>query len=102
MLSELRQLEVFSNQNGHPVQFDDCKAPKGTKIFWWYCNQLLLQILYAGEGESRKPDENSAPSMGQGAHAGSTVGLAGGSGAGEDGQTVVMKGHEFVQVRHFT
>ena len=54
------------------------------------------QILYAGEGESRKPDENSAPSMGQGAHAGSTVGLAGGSG-GEDGQTVIMKGHEFVQ-----
>ena len=34
--------------------------------------------------------------MGQGAHAGSTVGLAGGSG-GEDGQTVIMKGHEFVQ-----
>ena len=63
-----------------------------------------MQILYAGEGESRKPDENSAPSMGQGAHgAGSTVGLhAGGGGAGEDGQTVVMKGHEFVQVRHIT
>merc|ERR1719420_1620331 len=36
----------------------------------------IFQILYAGEGESRKPDENSAPSMGQGAHgAGSTVGL---------------------------
>ena len=42
--------------------------------------------------------------MGQGAHgAGSTVGLhAGGGGAGEDGQTVVMKGHEFVQVRSTT
>ena len=59
------------------------------------------QILYAGEGESRKPDENSAPSMGQGAHAGSTVGLAGGGG-GEDGQTVVMKGHEFVQASHIS
>merc|ERR1719351_329518 len=46
----------------------------------------IFQILYAGEGESRKPDENSAPSMAQAAHgAGSTVGLhAGGGGAGED------------------
>ena len=53
------------------------------------------QILYAGEGESRKPDENAAPPalLGGGTNDGT-------AGDGKAGQSVVMKGHEFVQISY--
>ena len=46
---------------------------------------LTVQVLYAGEGESRKPDENATPPV-----------------LGETERdkvaTIVMKGHEFVTI----
>merc|ERR1719410_2393583 len=43
----------------------------------------IFQVLYAGEGESRKPDENATPPV---------------MSESEKVQTTVMKGHEFVQI----
>jgi len=43
----------------------------------------IFQVLYAGEGESRKPDENATPPVRD---------------ESEKVQTIIMKGHEFVQI----
>jgi len=43
----------------------------------------IFQVLYAGEGESRKPDENATPPV---------------VNDSEKVQTIIMKGHEFVQI----
>jgi hypothetical protein len=48
------------------------------------------QILYAGEGESRKPDENAPLPLTSSAAAPAVVSA--------DGQTIFMKGHEFVPI----
>ncbi len=49
-------------------------------------------MLYAGEGESRKPDESIAPSFDD--SVGSTASLA----SGARTASIFIKGHEFVQV----
>jgi len=45
----------------------------------------IFQVLYAGEGESRKPDENATPPVMN-------------TDAEKIQSTIVMKGHEFVQI----
>jgi hypothetical protein len=54
------------------------------------------QILYAGEGESRKPDENSSPSFDD--STGSQVSLQ--SNRDTRAQLICLKGHEFMQVKN--
>ena len=48
--------------------------------------KLILQVLYAGEGESRKPDENATPPV------------LGEIGDRDKVTTIIMKGHEFVAI----
>ena len=55
------------------------------------------QILYAGEGESRKPDEGLAPSFDD--SVGSTASLASTTGGARAATILFIKGHEFVQVK---
>jgi chromosome segregation ATPase len=47
----------------------------------------IFQILYAGEGESRRPDENAPPSVRPGERE-----------ERDKSDVVIMKGHEFVQI----
>jgi len=46
----------------------------------------IFQVLYAGEGESRKPDENATPPV------------LGEHGDRDKVSTIIMKGHEFVAI----
>ena len=48
----------------------------------------IFQVLYAGEGESRKPDDNATPPV-LGGDSGETQGKM---------VAVVVKGHEFVAI----
>ena len=52
-------------------------------------------MLYAGEGESRKPDESLVPSFDD--SVGSTASMASSTG-GARTASIFIKGHEFVQV----
>lgn len=55
-------------------------------ILFDLCDSSFIQLLYAGEGESRKPGENPGP-------------LALHEGAGPDkAGTLVHKGHEFLAI----
>ena len=47
---------------------------------------MFVQVLYAGEGESRKPDENATPPV------------LGEMGDRDKVSTIIMKGHEFVAI----
>ena len=59
-------------------------------------------MLYAGEGVSRKPDENSQPPALLDDHAsvvsGGSSGSGGGSGNKSGSNIFAIKGHEFVQI----
>jgi hypothetical protein len=66
-------------------------------MFWIFIyTSFPSQILYAGEGESRKPDEGVSPSFDD--SVGSTASLASSTG-GARTASFFMKGHEFVQVK---
>jgi hypothetical protein len=54
------------------------------------------QVLYAGEGESRKPDEGVTPAFDD--SVGSTASLAGSASGARAATILAIKGHEFVQV----
>lgn len=56
----------------------------------------IFQILYAGEGESRKPDQTMTPSFDD--SVGSTVSLASSGSGGTRNASIFIKGHEFVQI----
>ena len=55
-----------------------------------------LQILYAGEGESRKPDEGVSPNFDD--SVGSNASLASSAAGARAAPILYIKGHEFVQV----
>jgi hypothetical protein len=66
-------------------------------LLFWILNFIpFFQILYAGEGESRKPDEGVSPSFDD--SVGSTASLASSTG-GARTASFFIKGHEFVQVK---